>query len=72
MVVLVVRGKRNCVSILRAMGNICWFHQAVLRSSSMLPRFILAAEWRIDQWGMLRESKSLKLLKATWRKMRVV
>lgn len=27
----------------------------------MLPRFILAAEWRID-WcgGMLRESKSLK------------
>lgn len=53
--------KRNCVSILRAIGNICWFHQAVLRSSSTLPRFTLAAEWRID-WcgGMLRESRSLK------------
>lgn len=42
--------KRNCVSILRAMGNICWFHQGILRSSLILPRFTLAAAWRID-WG---------------------
>lgn len=60
--VLVVRGKKElCLHSLRAMGNICWFHQGAAEIKFNGFQGSLWLLRRID-WcgGMLRESKSLK------------